>query len=524
MTSLTFYGAVNEIGGNKILLETGSRNIMFDFGIPYGRRGEFFEEFLKPRAVAGMRDLFELDLVPPLKGVYREDLLQPEDWKRIENRPGYREVNLDGIVLSHAHLDHSGYISFLKESIPVVSSLVTAVLSKAIQDTSPADFEKEVCYIAPREFKDGVYQSARKVAAVQRPFRVFCQGAISEEVHQFWGDIPASKGLDCCPLTDPGPVCGNMKQFPVDHSIFGASSFIVETPAGPVCYTGDLRVHGSGAHLTEAFAAEAAKLHPRIMMCEGTRIDSSKRITEEEVYARALKIVQGSKGLVLADFGPRNIERLLIFYRIAIETGRQLVVMGKDAYILDKLGMVMPEVPGITKMPSLGIYKEPKALVSTWEKGLREQFASRLVTLEQLRDKQKDYILCFSFWDVNDLVDLRPVNGTYIYSSSEVYDEEGAMDMTRLHNWVKHFKLNQCGIPVPVTDSAGKPDWLVPLDQQGLHASGHASGPELLEIIRRIKPDILIPIHTEHPGMFVEALEGTGIEVRLPGYGVRMKV
>ena len=37
MTSLTFYGGVNEIGGNKILLEDKGTKIFLDFGMQMGK-------------------------------------------------------------------------------------------------------------------------------------------------------------------------------------------------------------------------------------------------------------------------------------------------------------------------------------------------------------------------------------------------------------------------------------------------------------------------------------------------------
>ena len=76
MVSLTFYGGVKEIGGNKILLQDGDTKIFLDFGMSFSKRGEFFEEFLTPRTANGIGDFLEMGLIPDIKGVYREDLLK----------------------------------------------------------------------------------------------------------------------------------------------------------------------------------------------------------------------------------------------------------------------------------------------------------------------------------------------------------------------------------------------------------------------------------------------------------------
>ena len=53
------------------------------------------------------------------------------------------------------------------------------------------------------------------------------------------------------------------------------------------------------------------------------------------------------------------------------------------------------------------------------------------------------------------------------------------------------------------------------------HVSGHASRPELKELIKRINPETIIPIHTEHPDEFHKIVEeiGTDIKVIKPEYG-----
>ena len=57
MTSLTFYGGVNELGGNKILLEDKDTKVFLDFGMSFGKRGAYFDEFMSPRIATGLKDL-----------------------------------------------------------------------------------------------------------------------------------------------------------------------------------------------------------------------------------------------------------------------------------------------------------------------------------------------------------------------------------------------------------------------------------------------------------------------------------
>ena len=515
MLSLIFYGGVNQIGGNKILLRDGETSLFLDFGTPYTLRGDFFEEFLNPRPGAGLLDLLELGLLPHLKGIYRADLVIQEVVQRFISAP---KISVDGVLISHAHLDHCGYVSFLRKEIPIYASALTGFIVKAMQDCGGTDFEREICYLSQRVHENNYLKTEGPYQ--QRCF-VFVDGSPAGKTAQdFWNWSPAkTKKMICYSNTIASDKIGQLpiRHFQVDHSVFGANAYAIGTSKGWVAYSGDLRLHGKQGWKTEKSAEDIHALKPYIYIGEGTRANETTRTTEDDVYENALQATRNTTGkLVIADFGPRNIERLQTFYRIAQETHRQLVVLAKDAYLLDKMSLASDKVASLEKLPNIFIYEDRRYRRANWEDGIWDRFTDRKVTPSMIGNSPGDFILCFSFWDINDLIDIAPRGGTYIYSSSEAFDEEQRMDMRRLNNWIKHFDIIGVGLP------REELNWKIPESERGLHASGHASGPDLLEIIRKIEPKIFIPVHTTNPEYFVEALKGTNIQVLVPALNKEM--
>jgi len=125
-TSLTFYGGIGEIGGNKILLEDKGTKVFLDFGKSFAARAKFFEWTDRPRTANGVGDFLALGILPELKGIYRRDLLQLAKLPQVEDR------SVSAVILSHAHSDHADYISFLREDIDIWMGETTHRVIKAI--------------------------------------------------------------------------------------------------------------------------------------------------------------------------------------------------------------------------------------------------------------------------------------------------------------------------------------------------------------------------------------------------------
>lgn len=522
MTTITCYGAVGCIGGNKILVEDGDVRLFFDFGLDFGHAGRFFNEYLRPRPARGLLDLLALGLLPPLEGLYRDDLAFSGLWERFHPHPLYRNMRrdalaADAVLLSHAHLDHDADISYVNPEIPVYATRVTAFIARSMQITGQSSFERELVYINPRiPAESGELQPDRRAPYRCRPHH-FVDGALTPEAHEYWNQLPSSesgKGKSLAPAcAEPAPPTVNdlrIRWWPLDHSIPGAGGYAVKTSAGWIAYTGDLRFHGKNGELSRQFARDLAQLHPVALLCEGTRpTPDPNPVTEADVIANALDLVKKADGrLVIADFGPRNVERLESFANVAEQTGRTLLILPKDAYLLQAIAIADPDrYARPEQWPVLQLYADPKAAPRPWERNLRDAWPRPLVGPEDVSRHPGDYILCFSLWDANDLLDLQGVEGgIYLYSSSRAYDDEQAADLERLRNWVRHMGFALYGDP----DDANR----IPL-----HASGHAPGPELAEFIAIVRPDLLIPIHTEYPDWWEQQLAGTGIRIQKPELG-----
>ncbi|WP_232462895.1 MBL fold metallo-hydrolase RNA specificity domain-containing protein [Thermococcus sp. P6] len=397
-------------------------------------------------------------------------------------------------------------------TFPIVGSPATLAILKAINDTSRGGnhFGIELPYYRLRvpqdeggfvlESRRGDYPSRPIVLTEEneslREFLFYRPGQESGRVRKIVpSEVETLEGVDLAFEIHP---------FPVDHSIYGALAYVIEGDVS-LAYTGDFRLHGKKGKETEAFIRAAR--NSSVLITEGTRVGREEHgnVSEEEVYENALRIVEESRGLVVADFSARNFERLESFKRIAEKSGRELVITAKDAYFLHALRLV----DGVERLKGLRIYGDLKAKRDKWETVIVQgNYSDQYVSPAEIRSNPQNYLLCFSFYDMPNLLDVMPEGGDYIYSSSEAFGEEQEFSFLRLWNWLRYFGFEVHGFRV---DRYGRPRF-----EKGLHASGHLSREELREVIEGIDPDFIVPVHTEKREWF---RENWGERVLLPKNG-----
>lgn len=497
---ITIYDGADTIGGTKIHIEEGEKGIFLDFGINFAKYSQYYEEFISERTARGIYDLWHLGMIPKL-GVYRGDLIPRDLSPEVEKSP---RPKVNAVLISHAHLDHVGNVALLDKNIPIVGSPTTISIVKALNDTAAggSHFGMELPYYKVKVNKD----EEGYVLEADRKSHYFSRDIIltedSQDLLDFLSYRPGQESSRAKKIL-PGDVKTlneedlgfEIKAFSVDHSIYGATAYIIEGDIS-LAYTGDFRLHGKNGDKTRRFIKEAK--NSSIFITEGTRVgrEEHENVSEEEVYKNALEIVEEAKGLVVADFSARNFERLETFKKIAEKTGRELVITAKDAYFLHALKLV----DGVDGLSGLKIYGNFKATRQKWEEiVVWGNYAEQYISPFEIREEQENYILCFSFYDMPHLLDVMPGGGVYIYSSSEAFGEEQVFSFLRLWNWLQYFGFEVYGFRV---DRDGHP-----LFQRGLHASGHVSKEELKNIIDEIDPDYIIPVHTEGPEWFKENWE-----------------
>ena len=512
---LTPLDGADTIGGTKVLLEYDGHSVLFDFGMNFARIGYYYEEYIKPRGTTGLLDHVAMETMPDVRGIYRKNLIHPDLTLR-----GRDIGKVDAVLLSHAHIDHSGDIGFLKRDIPVVTTVMTAAIVKASEDSTKNDPGREPVYFSERgtrQTRGSTILCSAKGDVLWRDYHLLDSDP-TDELRHFWKFVPShalrkkpgsskllpgrfEKGFD-------GVDCMLM---PVDHSIKGACAFLVNTPEGGVVYTGDLRMHGLKHDSTREFVSKARAAKPYAMIIEGTRAprdddpdsEPHSTATEEEVRETADSILSAISGqLAIADFGPRNIERLEIFLEAAHRSGRKLVVTVKDAYLLWAMHMADPSVP--TPGDDMLVYDSPKGSTGKYEEWIIEhEYTDCLVQPTTVGGAPGDFLLSLSFFDMKHLIDIRPDRGHYIFSSSEAHNEEQMIDFVRLGRWLSKFGIDVHGFRI---DADGKPEF--ESDDGPLHASGHAGPDDLATMIREIDPEVIIPVHTEGPKWFEKTFSG----------------
>ena len=473
--SIRLLGGVNEVGGNIILLEDFKFGvkIFLDFGVNIKRFKAMYDEGEHPSTI---EELITLHLIPseqslPIKNLYTKQAGVYRQGLRNKENPS----NLDAILISHPHKDHFLGVSFVNRSIPIYTGVVTKKIIKAFYRSSGRYLENN--------FKGLNWHTFRT------------------------GDILDFKGMKIVP-------------FHVDHSIPAAYGFIIYSSAGSIVYTGDFRMHGPLSHMTEDFLEEictnklclaegelnqeqkdlAAK-GVKVLICEGTKIKKGVVESEESVKINLERLFQRNPfDYILVKYDRIDWDRFRTFSHIAKEHGWRYIITERDAYFYHLLNKgakyeTMMD-PNIINDDHIFILKKGSARYQ-WQEKIRQAIykqrqEERFLDYSEIKNLKKHYFIYIThlYDDLMNNLNL-DLKGLFISSSIDPYVEEFYDNTKTICN-----RLLDIGIPA-----------------YRIHASGHATPHDLINFIKEVKPQYLIPIHTEHPEFFGKMFDKTNINV-----------
>jgi ribonuclease J len=437
---INVYGGAKEIGGNKISVDVSKTKIFLDFGEPFNR-GEGIYSGLE---FVDIREKLGLRDYFEFKLLPEIKGIYSEDALQFTNFK-YSAPEYSAVLISHIHSDHFGDIGFVDENIPVYIGYGTNILNNVFNE---------------------IYYT----------YKIEHSGNIVE--------IKSGKEYKI----------KNLKVIPVhvDHSIPGAYGFIIKSDEGNIAYTGDLRFHGFRPELSYDFIKTAQKHKIKVLITEGTRVkydidkNYDNKLTETDVEQKFYEIIKKTEGPTFVHFSFRNLDRVRSLYNAAKKAKKILVANPNFFYTIDNARELIKDLPETKKNQFLKCFKKDGDVDDDdrRERGYAKPYLENSIDYKWIRKNSKDVVVFLTASELSQIIDIQPKKGSFIFSLSQHYleGEENEDYYECLMYWMQHFGL----------------------DFYKVHCSGHSDEDGIKNLIKQIEPEIVIPVHTEHPEKFRE--------------------
>lgn len=418
---ITIHRGTHTIGGSCIEIGCDDHRIILDAGIPLMDENgkEISEQELGHPSV-------ENQILPDVAGLY--DCQDP---------------SVDAVLISHAHLDHSGHMNHIHPEIPVF-------LSKGSR--------------ALLEIGNIFYPDKMKVKL---------------------------KNCHCFEHWKPfyiGPF--KVTSYLMDHSAYDACAFLIEANNKKIFYTGDFRGHGRKKVLLERLIKNPIK-DLDCMLMEGTTLKGDHYLglgDEQEVEKELYDIFLQQEDVSFVMASGSNIDRIVSLYKSTKSAKKIFVIDLYTYFVLKRLKTITPRLPPYKNdhIRLFYIQKHAQNIVDHFDKHLLYQFMNRKIEIDEIVRHRKDMVIKLPISAMNRITEKlmhdRPLNQVKLIFSMW----PGYLDK---NTYYKQFCDNH------------------QIDLLKIHVSGHAYLNALKLLSQSFNPKKLVPIHTLSGDRFNEYFE-----------------
>lgn len=255
----------------------------------------------------------------------------------------------------------------------------------------------------------------------------------------------------------------------VNHSIVDAAALIIDTPVGKVIHTGDFKIDSNpfyGEKLDLDIFRRAGDQGVALLMSDSTNVERHEHsMSESVIYQKFEQLFAAARGLTIVSMFASNVGRMGQVFEIAKKMGKKVALAGRSMSQNTEYGQqvgYVADAPGVL-IPLDAINEYPRDQVIVLSTGSQGEHRSALIRIA--RGEHPTVQL-----EAGDLV---------LMSSKFIPGNEKAIG--RMINDL--FKQGAEVLYEAVHD---------------IHVSGHATRPELKQMLEATRPRFFLPIHGEY--------------------------
>ncbi len=260
-----------------------------------------------------------------------------------------------------------------------------------------------------------------------------------------------------------------VKTVSVNHSIVDSMAFLIQTPVGKVIHTGDFKIDPTpffGEKIKLDLFSKAGDEGVLLLMSDSTNVERHEHsMSESIIYLKFEQLFAAAEGLTIVSMFASNLGRIGQVFDLARKLDKKIALAGRTMEQNFRLGTEAGYIKDgdrqVISLDDLESYPRNQVIVlSTGSQGEHRSALTRIALGEhgQIQLQPGDLVLMSSkFIPGNEKAIGKMINHLFKQGAEVLYEA--------VHD---------------------------------IHVSGHATRPELKEMLQCVRPKFFIPIHGEY--------------------------